>query len=382
MLFQTPPIDDLEAEVLKTIEATRRRLRRLLYEPRRWQGLLRRSVATGNIRASTAIEGHRVSRDDAAAAVDQAEPFDADGVDWKAVRGYRDAMDYICRIAEDPHMRYSTGLLKSIHYMIMRHDPACRPGLYRLGPAFVSGENGPRYEGPAPEAVPDLVEELSEEMNHFDDRGPALVRAGMAHLNLVMIHPFKDGNGRMSRALHTLVIGGDGVLDPRFSSIEEYLGYETPAFYRVLAEVGGRAWDPGRDARPWVRFVLRAHHFQACLTAWRVERADRIWERISEMAGALGLDERNMGSLYNAAAGFRVRRNDHIDYAEVGERTATSDLRRLAQFGLLIAVGERRGRYYTASERLLALADTGGRPSIPDPFEVDDGAAPAVPRLS
>ena len=366
MLFQAPPIDDLEAEVLESIEDTRRRLRHLLYEPRRWHGLLRRTAAAGNIRASTDIEGHRVSRDDAAAAVDQAEPFDADGVDWKAVRGYRDAMDYICRAAEDPHMTYSTGLLKSIHYMIMKHDPTCRPGLYRPGAVFLSGEDGPLYEGPSPEAVPGLVEELIEVLNDSDP-GPVLVRAGMAHLNLVMIHPFKDGNGRMSRALHTLVIGSDGALDPRFSSIEEYLGYKTPAYYRVLAEVGGRTWDPGRDARPWVRFILRAHHFQARLMAWRVERADRIWERISGLADEAGLDERNMGSLYNAAMGFRVRRHDHIDYAEVSERTATSDLRRMANLGILIAVGERRGRYYTASDRLRSLVPA-GRPAISDPF--------------
>ena len=369
MLFQTPPIDGLEAEVLETIEETRRRLRHLLYEPRRWHGLLRRSVATDNIRASTAIEGHHVSRDDALAAFDQAEPFEADKADWEAVRGYRDAMDYICRIAEDPHMRYSTGLLKSIHYMIMRHHPSCRPGLYRPGAIFVSGGDGPRYEGPAPEAVPDLVEELIGVLNHSDDRVAALVRAGMAHLNLLMIHPFKDGNGRMSRALHTLVIGSGGALDPRFSSIEEYLGYETPAYCRVLAEVGGRTWDPRRGARLWVRFILRAHHFQARLMAWRVEQADRIWERISGMADEAGLNERNMGSLYNAAAGFRVRRHDHMNYAEVGERTATSDLMKMAQLGFLVPVGERRGRYYTASERLLALADAGAPPSIPDPFD-------------
>ena len=420
MLFQAPLINELEAEVLEMIEGTRHRIRHLLHEPRRWHGLLRRTVAARNIRASTAIEGHRVSRHDAAAAVDQAEPFDADGVDWKAVRGYRDAMDYICRAAEDPHMKYSTGLLKSIHYMIMKHDPTSRPGLYRPGAAFVSGEDGPLYEGPAPEAVPGLVEELIEDLND-PNPGPVLVRAGMAHLNLVMIHPFKDGNGRMSRALHTLVIGSapqssrstcawsasralytlvhgsDGPLDPqfssieeyldpwsnrarltprldpldpRFSSIEEYLGYATPAYYRVLAEVGGRTWDPWRrNSRPWVRFVLRAHHIQARLMTWRVERADCIWERISGLADEAGLNERNMGSLFNAAMGFRVRKHDHIDYAEVSERTATSDLRRMADLGLLAAVGERRGRYYTASYRLRSLVPA-GRPAISDPFAI------------
>lgn len=364
MLFQAPPLDAREAEVLATIEETRRRLRRLLYEPRRWHGLLRRSAAAGNIGASTAIEGHHVSRDDALAAVDQAEPFEADKADWEAVRGCRDAMDYIIQLAGDPHFTYSGGLFRSIHYLMMRHDAASRPGLYRSGAVFVGD-----YEGPDPDEAPGLVEELASALNDSDDPGPALVRAGMAHLNLLMIHPFKDGNGRISRAIQTLVLGREGVLDPRFSSIEEYLGYETPAYYRVLAEVGGRTWDPGRDARPWVRFILRVHHHQARLMAWRVEQADQIWERIAAAAAESGLDERNMGSLYNAAAGFRVRRHDHMNYAEVGERTATSDLGKLVNLGFLAAVGERRGRYYTASERLRALAGAGGRPSIPDPFD-------------
>ena len=95
MLFQAPTLDDRELGVIESIEEVRRRLRYLLHEPHRWRGLLRRLVAAGNIRASTAIEGHHVSHDDATAAVDGAEPFEAAGEDWEAVRGYRDAMDYI-----------------------------------------------------------------------------------------------------------------------------------------------------------------------------------------------------------------------------------------------------------------------------------------------
>ena len=207
-------------------------------------------------------------------------------------------------------------------------------------------------------------------LNNPDDTSPALVRAAMAHLNLLMIHPFKDGNGRMSRALQTLVLGRDGTLDPRFSSIEEYLGHNTPAYYRVLAEVGGSSWNPERDTRPWIRFVLRAYHHQAHVMAWRVEEADRLWEGIGRLRVGSGLDERNMGSLYNAAIGFRVRRADHIDYAQVSERVATSDLRKMVDLGFLTPIGKRRGRYYTATDRLRSQAD-GKRPSPPDPFGPD-----------
>ena len=362
MLFQAPGLDDRELEVIESIENTRRSLRHLLYEPTRWRGLLRRSAAAGHIRASTGIEGHHVSRDDALAAVDQAEPFDAKEADWAAVLGYRDAMDYIIRLAADPHFTYSGGLIRGLHYMMMKHDSESRPGLYRLGAVFAGD-----YEGPDPDEVPGLVEELAAALNDSDDPWPALVRAGMAHLNMLMIHPFKDGNGRMSRALHTLVMGRAGALDPRFSSIEEYLGRRTRDYCLVLAEVGGRSRQPERDARPWVRFVLRAHHHQAGRMVWEVDRADRLWERLTELRTEAGLDERNMGSLYNAAMGYRVRRRDHIDYAEVSERVATSDLAKLVDLGFLAPAGERRGRYYAAAAPLRSLASE-DPPPIPDPF--------------
>jgi len=352
VLFQAPTLDDVELEVIDSIDEVRRGLRRLLYEPRRWHGLVRRSVAAGNTRASTGIEGHHVSHDDATAAVDGAEPFEATGRDWEAVRGYQAAMDYILRLSADPHFTYSDGLIRSIHYMMMKHDSGCLPGMYRPGPVFVGA-----YEGPSSRMAPGLVRELMTSLNESDEATPLLVRAAMAHLNLLMIHPFKDGNGRMSRALQTLVLGRDGTLDPRFSSIEEYLGYNTPSYYQVLADVGGSRWNPERDARSWIRFVIAAHHFQAHRMAWRVKEADRVWESISRMRSEAGLDERNMGSMYNAAVGYRVRRSDHIDYADVSERVATSDLRKLVDSGFLEAVGERRGRYYVASARLRSPAD-------------------------
>ena len=52
------------------------------------------------------------------------------------------------------------------------------------------------------------------------DQAPVMVRAAMAHINLVMIHPYRDGNGRMARILQSLVLSRDGILAPQFSSVE------------------------------------------------------------------------------------------------------------------------------------------------------------------
>ena len=70
----------------------------------------------------------------------------------------------------------------------------------------------------------------------------------MAHLHLVSVHPFRDGNGRISRIVQSLVLAREGLLAPEFVSIEEYLGRNTEAYYATLAEGPGRAYQPERDA--------------------------------------------------------------------------------------------------------------------------------------
>ncbi len=96
-------------------------------------------------------------------------------------------------------------------------------------------------------------------LNDGDLGSPVHVRGSMAHLNLVKIHPWADGNGRTSRSLFTLVFVRDALLPAEFSSIEEWLGrgQNTYAYYQVLEEVGGAEWSPG-TGHPSVDQVLPA----------------------------------------------------------------------------------------------------------------------------
>jgi len=113
------------------------------------------------------------------------------------------------------------------------------------------------------------------EQRHSEERSGAV-----AHLNLVMIHPYSDGNGRMARALQTLVLARSGPTHPIFSSIEEYLERNTREYYDVLAEVGGGTWQPTRDTRPWIRFSLRAHYRQATTLRRRADYYHRLFDEV------------------------------------------------------------------------------------------------------
>lgn len=374
MLFATPEIDQAEQLVIDEIDALWESLRYQLGQPRRWYGPLRRLVAARNVQASNSIEGHNVSVEDAAALLEGEDAANADPADAAAVGNYGDAMTYILQLAEDPTFEYSDGLIKSLHYSMMKHDLTARPGLFRTGAVWVvsSTHNEVVYEGPDADLVPKLVGSIVDELNAGEDRPESpWVPAAMAHLNLALVHPFKDGNGRMARALQTLVLSRARIQSDTFLSIEEYLGANTPAYYAILADVGQGSWQPTNDARPWVRFALKAQYTQAKTIQKRVNESSRLWDAIDDDRRAAGLHERNMGTLYAGAWGLRIRRNTHLSYAiDISERVASSDLQRLVEKGFLVPVGERRGRYYVGTDRLRELRESTREPRTPiaDPF--------------
>lgn len=374
MLFETPKATQQELDVLSRIDELRRSLRYATAERRRWTGLLRQVLFARNIRGSNSIEGYEVTLDDALTITltDEEEALSAERETKAAVIGYRNAMTYILQVADDPHFVYGEGLIKALHFMMLHLELHKSPGLWRPGAVYVRDEDADRivYEGPDADHVPALMSELVDELNSSTDT-PALVRAGMAHLNLAMIHPFRDGNGRMARALQTLVLAREGILVPEFASIEEYLGRNTLDYYAVLAEVGQGSWHPENDARPWIRFCLTAHYRQARTVQERIKRADQTWTELERLIEDHGLPERALGALYYATHGFRVRNGMYRAGSEISDQTASRDLATMVKLGLLIPKGERRGRFYEAADPLIAIRDrlTPHRAPIEDPFE-------------
>lgn len=375
MLFTAPELDDAEQSVLDWVIESRRALQHIAGGPRSWSGLLRRVTFARAIRGSNSIEGYHVSLDDALAAADEAEPVDAESETWAAITGYRNALTFVLQLSEDADVAIDINLIRSLHYTMLRHDLDKRPGRWRAGAVFVVDETtGQRvYEGPDVDLVPGLMNELVESIS-VEPHPSVTVRAAMAHLNLVMIHPFRDGNGRMARALQTLVLTREGIVSPMFCSVEEYLGRHQQAYYDVLAEVGQGGWHPERSAQPWIRFMLTAHFRQAATLLARARILRRLWDEVEQELNRSGHPQRAAFAVCEAARGAVLRRQTYMVLAEVEEKTATRDLRTLTEAGYLLAEGEKRGRRYKASpaigsifNRVKAAVDD---PSDADPFDV------------
>lgn len=280
----------------------------------------------------------------------------ADQRTWSEIEGYRRALDFVIQAAQDDHFEFNPSVLRGMHVMMLGHDLSKSPGRYRPGQIFVNDEETGAivYEGPDFENVPLLVAALTTQLSERRPLDP-IIRGGMSHLNLVMIHPFRDGNGRMARALQTLVLARGGIANPEFSSIEEWLGRNTQDYYSALALTGQGSWNPDNDTSIWIRFVIRAHHMQAQTVRRRLDESIETYGRLTEIVTRAQLPERVIEAMFDVVIGLRVRRPTYVKRTGVEDKTATRDLTRLVDHGLLEAVGERRGRFYRANKPLVSL---------------------------
>lgn len=381
MLYTSRLVTQIEQDVIGRINEVRQTLKYALSSPARWYGVLRRSTFARAIRGSNSIEGYNVSAEDAIAAVDGVEPSDAEIHTWQAITGYRNAMTYVLQLANDPHCSYDESLIRGLHYMMLHDDLSKNPGRWRPGPISVIDEQKKEkvYEGPDAELVPGLMRQFSESLNAQDGGFPPIVRAAMCHLNLAMIHPFSDGNGRMARCLQTLVLAREGILEPEFCSIEEYLGRNTPEYYKILADVGQGTWRPENDARPWIRFCLVAHFRQASVLLRRSKETKRIWDQLEIEIKGRGFPERYMLALADAASGLRIKNATYRSAAEINENTASRDLKELVDAGFLVSTGEKRGRYYEASPLIKSIRERSREPRANiDPFTLENMRLPGM----
>jgi len=200
--------------------------------------------------------------------------------------------------------------------------------------------------------VPALVDEVVRWLDSGDLARHSVIRAAMAHLNLVSIHPFRDGNGRLARTVQSLVLAKEGLLRPELVSIEPYLGRHTREYYAVLEEVQGPAFDPHRDASAWVEFCIEAHVSEATERRRWLEIAFARHGFCERLAHEQGYPERFVIAMDQALFGLPVTNADYRRESGMAGPTATQDLQRLRSDGWLDQEGGGRSVRYVAGGKL------------------------------
>lgn len=352
MIFATPRSTAVVRRQLSELDELRSRLGSSGRPPARWLGRLRREFRATDVASSTAIEGFVVPREEVPALLDERRRPDAVDDDRLAVASYGHAMGHVVALADDDAFRWLDRVLLDLHFDACSFHADRRPGRWRRTPIGVTRAGGGlAFEGPPAEQVPRLMDEVVAWLAHDDGSVHPVVRAAMTHLHVVSVHPFEDGNGRIARIAQSLVLAREGLLAPELSSIEEYLGEHTADYYAVLEQVQGGSYQPQRSARAWIEFCVEAHLAQARRRLQQLDAAARRWDALEAIVAQRGWPERLVIALEQSLFGSTDRAVYGTE-AEISAATATADLRRLVDAGLLVQRGRGRNVHYRASDVL------------------------------
>jgi Fic family protein len=353
MIYPTPQPDAaLEAELAK-FDVLRDELGDQASVAGRWLGSLRRQWRASSAESSIEIEGFHVPEDETLAVASGNEPADPSDEDRMALSCYARAMDHVGVMSDDPVFRWVDRVVLDLHFDACYFQKDKDPGQYRRSGIEVTSPSGgpPAYVGPPAEEVPQLMDEIMHWLGRGDLDAHLAVRAAMAHLHMVSAHPFRDGNGRISRIVQSLVLARGGLLAPEFVSIEEYLGGNTQAYYATLQAVQGGAYQPERDATPFLRLCIEAHVVQARRRLRQLAEAAARWAYLEQLVERRHWPDRLVIALEQSL----FQGTDRAAYAaeaDVSAPTASSDLRRLLDAELISQQGRGPATRYVAGEQL------------------------------
>ncbi len=354
MIYRTPKPDaDLKAQ-LKTFDDLRNELGAQAGAARPWLGSLRRQWRASSAESSIEIEGFRVPQDERLAVASGAERVDPTDDDRMALSSYARAMDHVGVLAADPEFEWSQRVVLDLHFDACHFQKDKGPGQYRTQGIEVTSPGGgpPAYLGLPAEDVRPLMAEVTGWLADGDPDAHVAVRAAMAHLHVVSVHPFSDGNGRISRIVQSLVLARGGLLALEFVTIEEYLGENTASYYAALQAVQEGAYRPDRTAMPFVEFTVEAHIAQARRRLRQLAEAAARWAFLEQLVEERGWPDRLVIGLEQSL--FQgTDRSRYAEEADVSAPTASNDLRRLLDAGLIGRQGRGRATRYVASARLV-----------------------------
>ena len=203
----------------------------------------------------------------------------ADAIDDVAeICNYLDALAYARQqLKDEKGLPLSLRLIREVHSRLMRGVRGAdkQPGEFRTSQNWIGGTRpgNARFVPPPPAQLTACLDQL-ERYLHQGDELPALLRAGLVHVQFETIHPFLDGNGRVGRLLVTLLLEHWGLMTSPLLYLSLFLKRHRDEYYLRLAAVRSTG-----DWEGWARFFL-----EGVLTIAReaTESATALFARISE----------------------------------------------------------------------------------------------------
>ena len=307
---------------------------------------LRRVATIESIGSSTRIEGANLTDREIERLLSNIEIRSLATRDEQEVAGYADVMETI--FENWRAIDLTENHVRQLHRDLLKYstkDERHR-GEYKTLPnhveAFASdgASLGVVFETASPLDTPRLMEQLLEWVSEA-------LRIGTLHPLLVIavfvvvfleIHPFQDGNGRLSRILTTLLLLRTGYAYVPYGSLESVIEQSKEAYYLALRQTQGTIRTGAPDWQPWVTYFLHALRQQKTLLERKIERERIVLGDLSELSVQILELARERG---------RVTVGEATKATNSSRNTVKDHVKALTDKGHLTRHGAGRGTWYS-----------------------------------
>ncbi len=302
-----------------------------------WLPVLQQDTATRLSHSSTSIEGNPLTLTEVQA-VARGEEIGAPARATLEVQNYIQALQWIGRTAGKP--RFGETHLLRLHRMITRgliRSTDC--GHYKIRPNRIVGPDGHTvYTPPPPGRVKRLTRELLFWLNSpAADKLHALIASAIAHHRLVSIHPFSDGNGRVSRAFAVWILWVRNFDTHHLFALDEYFEQDRQTYYDKIQQ----ARDLDDDLTYWLEYVAKGLVETLEKTRQRIESL-----RLNAKAPKTILTRQQENLLRLLRDNGRMRSPEMEKTFRVTRARVGQILKPLIQAGLVVKEGQTRATAY------------------------------------
>ena len=216
-------------------------------------------------------------------------------------------------------------------------------GAYRTGGEpmqIVSGAMGKEkvhYEAPPSDVVPDMMTDFLTWINSDNTVIDPVLKAAVAHLWFVAIHPFDDGNGRLTRTITDMQLAKADGFPLRFYSMSAEILREKKAYYEILEHTTSNSTDI-TEWLEWFLNTMKSSILRAEETVKRVVSKSSFWQRHREIP----MNERQVKMVNMLCDGFtgKLTSSKWAKITKTSQATALRDITDLIEKGILIAAAD------------------------------------------
>lgn len=310
---------------------------------------LRRQAIVRMAHTSTSIEGNKLAEYQVDKVL-SGMSVNADQQSIIEVKNYQEALKEMEKIAEikkhlsiEDILQIHTTLMKGL----MEKD---KIGHFRPEDIYIIDDLGDgrevlRYKGPPAKKVPFLLNELLTWLTQADkDKLHPVIKAGIFHTQFVHIHPFADGNGRITRLLTQLILYKEHWDFRKIIVLEDYYNRDRLSYYNALADNWEDHYTEGIDITFWIEyfvngFLVEARKVDEVISSIGFGKSDGLSEQVF-----LDRDEIQIMDFLSTTG--RLTSNDVIEILGIAKRTSQLKLKNLVEKGLIKPQGAGPSTYY------------------------------------